>query len=402
MNSNVPLPPRDLLARAEAALREAPGDEGPSTESLARTVAALRAAESAPPVVAPRPSRVMLRYARIAAAITVAATAVFGVSEWGRLRPTAVFAQMAQKLHDAQTLVYRLRIDMPEIQQSQIEKVFSKGRDRWRTESETGLVVIFDRNQGKILTLDPKSKTAKITGLKGGKPANPADGDEDDFMQVLRNLTKAEAQPAGSKEVAGRQAKGFRAKLGKFAAVIWVDARADEPLAVELSTAHGVKLTLSDFELNRPLDDNLFSVEAPEGYQVENARLYANPEEALARWLRAYVEASDKAFPPHLDDWVAFAKRLHEAREKSGNQPQADEFSPEEMQQVADSAIVGGYFMVLKQGYVYQPEGAKLGDAKRMLFWYRPSETEKYRALYADLHWSDVAADQLPKRPNNP
>ena len=41
----------------------------------------------------------------------------------------------------------------------------------------------------------------------------------------------------------------------------------------------------------------------------------------------------------------------------------------------------------------------KLGDADRIIFWYRPEGSEKYRVVYGDLHVGDVAADQLPEKP---
>lgn len=61
--------------------------------------------------------------------------------------------------------------------------------------------------------------------------------------------------------------------------------------------------------------------------------------------------------------------------------------------------MVAAFFLPLKQGFVYRPQGAKLGDAKRAVFWYLPAGAEKYRVLYADLHWSDLASDQLPEQP---
>ena len=51
---------------------------------------------------------------------------------------------------------------------------------------------------------------------------------------------------------------------------------------------------------------------------------------------------------------------------------------------------------VLKGDYGYKPEGVKLGDADKVLFWYKPKGKETYRALFGDLHAADVTADQLP------
>jgi hypothetical protein len=53
----------------------------------------------------------------------------------------------------------------------------------------------------------------------------------------------------------------------------------------------------------------------------------------------------------------------------------------------------------LKGGFGYRSEGVMLGDADKIIFWYRPEGATKYRALYGDLHVSDVTADRLPEKP---
>jgi len=40
-----------------------------------------------------------------------------------------------------------------------------------------------------------------------------------------------------------------------------------------------------------------------------------------------------------------------------------------------------------------------LGDADKVLFWYRKKGAEKYRAIFGDLHADDVTADRLPEKP---
>ena len=50
-----------------------------------------------------------------------------------------------------------------------------------------------------------------------------------------------------------------------------------------------------------------------------------------------------------------------------------------------------------KDEHGYAGTGVKLGDASRIVFWYRPAGADKFRALYGDLHTGDVSAEQLPK-----
>jgi len=53
----------------------------------------------------------------------------------------------------------------------------------------------------------------------------------------------------------------------------------------------------------------------------------------------------------------------------------------------------------LKGGFGYKSAGVKLGDAEKILFWYRPEGAANYRVIYGDLHVADVAADRLPEKP---
>ena len=54
----------------------------------------------------------------------------------------------------------------------------------------------------------------------------------------------------------------------------------------------------------------------------------------------------------------------------------------------------------LKGGYGYKSDGVKLGDADKILFWYRPERGQpNFAALYGDLHAADVTEDKLPEKP---
>jgi hypothetical protein len=53
----------------------------------------------------------------------------------------------------------------------------------------------------------------------------------------------------------------------------------------------------------------------------------------------------------------------------------------------------------LKNAYGYAPKDVKLGDAGKILLWYHPKGSEKYRAIFGDLHAEDVTVDRLPVKP---
>ena len=63
------------------------------------------------------------------------------------------------------------------------------------------------------------------------------------------------------------------------------------------------------------------------------------------------------------------------------------------------SARRRGFLFAVDGGYGYKPDGIKLGDADKILFWYKPKGKEAYRAIFGDMKVADVTAAQLPAAP---
>jgi hypothetical protein len=327
--------------------------------------------------------------------------------------------------------------------------VYIKVPDHFRSETDGGgPIVIVDSALRKTLMLDPKSKTAMLLEDKGPKPPDkigtgrtrvtvfpipedkgskpseykyigtmevtvvvpkgpkpPAGGADivSGMAGAMRSLEKADSKPAGERQIGGVKTRGFRIMLSpQQDMTVWVNTATNFPVLIE-SVAHAggmeVRITMSDFVLDRELDDSLFRVVPPEGYTVrtvpaENLRdaEVKTVEEAAARLLKVYTEKSGGTFPPKLDDFNMFAKHLSKIKVKPGALP-----DPEMLHVVT---VMVGFQMSareIKNQYGYKPEGAKLGDASRVIFWYRPAGSATYRAVFADLHIGDVAADKLPK-----
>jgi hypothetical protein len=45
----------------------------------------------------------------------------------------------------------------------------------------------------------------------------------------------------------------------------------------------------------------------------------------------------------------------------------------------------------------YAGKGVKLGTPDRPIFWYKPTGSEKYRVIYADLSVKEASADEVKK-----
>jgi hypothetical protein len=85
---------------------------------------------------------------------------------------------------------------------------------------------------------------------------------------------------------------------------------------------------------------------------------------------------------------------MPEKREKPGTLP-----APETLQAVQSLTRFLVTSRNLKGGFGYKSDGVKVGDADKILFWYRPEGATLYRVLYGDMHVADVTEDKLPEKP---
>jgi hypothetical protein len=152
--------------------------------------------------------------------------------------------------------------------------------------------------------------------------------------------------------------------------------------------------TFTDIRLDPVLDDARFSFDPPAGYALRKAgtKLMMTPEEAVVRRLRTYADAHDGRFPARLDDYTDSQKSASTKKAKGAVEPGAFEVA-------LAAAHVAAFCQKLKDHYGYKPEGVKLGEGQKILFWYQPQGQTRYQAVYADRHVGDVSADQLPEKP---
>jgi hypothetical protein len=177
--------------------------------------------------------------------------------------------QPAAATQPARTVTYRMSsTEHPD----QGERVMVKdGRERMEYD---GKVFIRNLLVGKSMLLDPAHKTATIATLVDAPFA----------MFTARNIEKI-GDPGrfptvsmGKKQIAGREAEGLKFDVGAQQRVAWRDAATHRPVEIEFSgvsnTGRPMHTTYSDIAFDVPLDDSLFAIEVPPGYQrVEGARL---------------------------------------------------------------------------------------------------------------------------------
>ncbi len=393
--------PDDPLSRAEAAFQRIPVPEGPSEAIVARTLAALAAKAESDSNPLPR-RRAMFVTMKIAAAALMAAGGLFYLAVVPSTEAVA-FAEVAQKLRDAHTLVYHTIAESPDLKSPMKMRSFFKEPNLLRSELEGGIITIINGREGKQLILDPARKTALL--MEGKPPEAPlgpaADGG---LVERLRRLTEGDVEPLGDKAIGDLQTRGFLVKNKKLGTemTVWFDPGTRLPVRIDFSSrvqGMEIRVTTSDFQIDPDVDDALFRVAPPPGYTLRkvesnllemNEKTLLNPEKAAVALLRLFAEKNGGAFPKRLDDLTEFnGKETH----KRGELPDA-----KTLQVVHALSRFMMATRTLKGGFGYRSEGVKLGDADKILFWYRPEGTVNYRAIYGDLHASDVAEDRLPEK----
>lgn len=397
--------PDDPLARAEDALRGVPVPEGPSEATVARTLAALLAAAGRPVAPSFRRRRWMIASLKVAAVLVAAAG---GLAYLGAPPPggtMVAFATTVRTFREAQGYSFRMTMNDPDVKQPLKSKTYYRAPGVTRTEQEGGQVVVVNMVQGKALILDEASKSALVLESKPVEKGKLGAGLG--LVEEFRKLEEADGVPAGEKEIGGVKARGFRVKKPYDEMLIWVSPDTGLPLLVETTTrVQGKEMlgTLSDFVINPDLDDDLFRTEPPAGYTVRRAESdvfgadpgkFLDVEDAAIRLLRVYAEKSGGKLPPKIDDLKMFDNVLpKEMTKKKSAIP-----DPELLRVVQTLVRFMMAARELKDGFGYKADGVKFGDASTIIFWYKPKGANLYRAVYADLHAADVAADKLPAKP---
>jgi outer membrane lipoprotein-sorting protein len=410
MSTSAPLPPSDdPVARATDALRRAPVPDGPPPETIARTLAALRAADAGSEVVPRTRRRLMLTMLKMAGAVLAAAA---GVSYFAGFPPpsaTAEFVATARKLQDARTMSFRQTMTIAGQSEPMTGRILYKVPGLVRIEFDPAgtAVSVLDLSHGKVLVFNPADKSAVLMDeppAKGGGPARRRDPAAS-MIEDMRQLAQKNGEPAGEKVIGDVRARGFRVKEHGQEMTVWVDPQKKLPVLIECTGRTGnldFRGTFADIQLDPELDDALFRLDPPAGYTLRkvNAKLMMTPEEAVARFLRTYADAAGGRFPARLDDFDDYRKVVSASTKKKVQTKEAKSIlDPEGFEIAAAGAHLAVFCQQMKDHYGYKTDGVKLGDAKTIIFWYQPVGQTRYKAVYGDLHIGDVAAEELPVKP---
>ena len=376
-DSNGPRP--DLLDRSISALRDAPLPEGPDARTTADTLAALRkaAGEDRVPKSPARPVGFVHRVIAMTFAQKFAAAVLFtvaGVVLWFMysLTSSISYAQVAERLRSLHSMTCTMSTVVPGQTKPFEAKMMMADPGRIRTEGPGAMVFIQDRGTGRSLVLDTAAKTATVMTLSEHSYA-PATGG--DVVAEFKKLADQRGTPIEDRQIGGVTAKGFRVVVEGHATSIWADPKSGVPLQVEMTVplgdASGV-VTIRDIVFDAKLDDSLFSLEPPQGYQVRTQQISFSPnvDANVVTVLKAYAAACDGQFPKSLSDPAIIAKIT---QVDADGKPSADF-----MKAASSVGALTGLLFSYEKGkeYDYIP-GPKLGEADKVVFWHHDKRSGK-------------------------
>ena len=258
----------EVLRRLKA-LADAPAPDPQS--ALNRTRAALLAA------VKPSHSfwsvRAMTRYAAlVAAAVVLWALWLVGPFGAGNL----AFADVQKKVEQTKSLTITFTQEGSDGKpQTGTAYVLSDGR--LRMEDSDGSYNVIDPKRERSLAADPAKKEALL--IKGFYNLMPTD-----VYQMFRDIRKSEVKKLPGEQLNGQTTEVF---LGKapFGDVVqevkvWFEPKSQLPVRLEIvdhsNGGAGLKMTM-DLKFDQPLDEKLFSTEAPAGFTLRTEGVESAP-----------------------------------------------------------------------------------------------------------------------------
>lgn len=395
----------DILLKAEAAMKSMEIPEGPSAVIAEQTLAAVLEEASDRSASATHSSKQKQNWTGLAGLSSLVAATVLIVAGFGLLGPqsTLAFEDLTKPFKNNKTLTYKtvmvpadgspgLKID---------SKLYFKEPGLSRTESTGGAVVVRDETQG--ITLFSFSNTKAATVMKSDQNQG-TDATSSQMMAPVNWLKSANAsgEKIESRTINGIEAPGFATQFGAVQIKIWGDPKTKIPLLIEMPVqAAGTEYTLSmsDFEFDKELSDSLFSVEPPVGYTVSNEQtpeidydLVENltPEEHVQRFLKYYSDLHDGQFPEQIDNPGLITEITQKLYEDG-------DFTEEEKKAMYNMTPSMGAIWTYRQSlseFGYQ-SGVQLGEEDRLVFWYRPAESDSFKVIYGDLRIGEITAEEL-------
>ncbi len=358
---------------------------------------------------------------KLAAAAVIIIALLIGIHQFGGSTPA--FADIVQPLLTARTTTCKITINIkgepPQIR----DCMFMAGR--MRQVMPNGVIQISDKYHGQKMKLYPAEKKAVIfemTNIPEDKQRSTNWFEFEQIRECIRQAQETEDESVkfiGKQKIDGVTAFGYRIveNSDMMDMTVWADAETLLPIRIEYSLASaGVymniegTITYSDIVFNEELDESLFSIQVPEGYEGQTMQYDYEPfkppgEEDLIQALRLWSGTTNGKFPSELniETLGEFFQVLEEKMGLKSEKDKAPDLSNPKLHEFWRiwRRITRGIGFVQKlpseSDLHYVGKDVKFGDANTAILWYRPESSEAYRVIYGDLSVKEVAPEDLPK-----
>ncbi len=143
----------------------------------------------------------------------------------------------------------------------------------------------------------------------------------------LLKLSAGAIEDLGSVELLGQSVRLLRSRKDKFIATVWVNPETNYPVQIELTWPDPGRspMMYTSIQIDAELDDDLFSLELPEGYTLsmdesvwpDYKKKMMTKMKYLGLWCVIYANDNDDRFPGDLADLVTLGVITEEALNKA-------------------------------------------------------------------------------------
>jgi len=154
---------------------------------------------------------------------------------------------------------------------------------------------------------------------------------------------------------------------------------------------------MTDFVWNEELDPALFSLEPPEDYTLQEKQFDVSEsgENGLTEALAFWTEMSGGSFPQKINELIDPNQINQMLIEKFDGEGDPSKEIYEAMKQ-ANTIIKGVYFAFEKKAdgtWGYAGGDVHLGEAEKVVCWWKPEDSQGYRVIYGDLSIGNSAEE---------
>ena len=198
----------------------------------------------------------------------------------------------------------------------------------------------------------------------------------------------------------------YQVDIDKISMKVWVDPKENLPVQIEYSLIFEVTsvtvLVMEQMQWDKAMPDSLFALDVPPGYTEEH--LDSNvTEESLTALMRICAEMADGIFPNDIEP-LTVLNLFRESKLYNLQIITIEDISISEMDDHTKKAYrkcfrgLAFISQCKKNGsWQYAGKDVKRGDKHTPLCWWKPSDSEMFRAMFGDLQIRDVPSEQLPQ-----